>query len=39
VPAFVAFLIFYGVCFVVTWVVYLRKPASVSATEPALAGV
>jgi MFS transporter, NNP family, nitrate/nitrite transporter len=39
VPAFVAFLIFYGVCFVVTWVVYLRKPSSVKAAEPALAGV
>ncbi|WP_326582425.1 NarK/NasA family nitrate transporter [Streptomyces sp. NBC_00481] len=26
--AFVAFLAFYGLCFVVTWAVYLRKPAS-----------
>nr|AQT39276.1 NarK2 [Streptomyces sp.] len=25
--AFVAFLAFYGVCFVVTWAVYLRRPA------------
>jgi NNP family nitrate/nitrite transporter-like MFS transporter len=39
VPAFVAFLIFYGLCFVVTWVVYLRKPTSVKVGEPALAGV
>jgi MFS transporter, NNP family, nitrate/nitrite transporter len=39
VPAFVAFLVFYGVCFVVTWVVYLRKPASATTTEPALARV
>jgi NNP family nitrate/nitrite transporter-like MFS transporter len=38
VPAFVAFLVFYGVCFVVTWVVYLRKPAPVPAQQPALAG-
>jgi MFS transporter, NNP family, nitrate/nitrite transporter len=28
VPAFVGFLVFYGVCFVVTWAVYLRKPAA-----------
>jgi NNP family nitrate/nitrite transporter-like MFS transporter len=28
VPAFVGFLIFYGLCFVVTWAVYLRKPAA-----------
>jgi NNP family nitrate/nitrite transporter-like MFS transporter len=27
VPAFVGFLIFYGLCFAVTWAVYLRKPA------------
>ncbi|MGP4008830.1 nitrate/nitrite transporter [Streptomyces sp. 4N124] len=26
--AFVAFLAFYGVCFVVTWAVYLRRPAA-----------
>ncbi|TCO58661.1 nitrate/nitrite transporter [Actinocrispum wychmicini] len=38
IPAFVAFLIFYGVCFVVTWAVYLRKPAVVTEPEPALAG-
>ncbi|GAA4073996.1 nitrate/nitrite transporter [Streptomyces shaanxiensis] len=36
--AFVAFLAFYGVCFVVTWAVYLRRPAAsethaTSATE------
>jgi NNP family nitrate/nitrite transporter-like MFS transporter len=37
VPAFVAFLVFYGVCFVVTWTVYLRKPAPVTVPEPALA--
>ncbi|HVW40760.1 MAG TPA: nitrate/nitrite transporter [Amycolatopsis sp.] len=36
--AFVGFLIFYGVCFVVTWVVYLRKSsAPVSAKGLALA--
>lgn len=39
VPAFVAFLVFYGICFVVTWAVYLRKPSSVKTTEPALSGV
>ena len=27
VPAFVGFLVFYGLCFAVTWAVYLRKPA------------
>ncbi|MFE6360118.1 nitrate/nitrite transporter [Streptomyces sp. NPDC057806] len=26
--AFVAFLVFYGACFVVTWAVYLRRPAA-----------
>ncbi|MFJ8491473.1 nitrate/nitrite transporter [Streptomyces sp. NPDC094038] len=35
--AFVAFLVFYGLCFVVTWAVYLRRPAaqrrSATATE------
>ncbi len=31
--AFVAFLAFYGVCFVVTWAVYLRRPAGAQATE------
>ena len=25
-PAFVSFLAFYAVCFVVTWAVYLRRP-------------
>jgi NNP family nitrate/nitrite transporter-like MFS transporter len=34
--AFVAFLAFYGACFVVTWAVYLRRPAAVTqATEAA----
>lgn len=31
--AFLAFLAFYGVCFLVTWAVYLRRPAGVQATE------
>ncbi|MER6269742.1 nitrate/nitrite transporter [Streptomyces sp900105755] len=35
--AFVAFLVFYGLCFAVTWAVYLRRPAardrSAAATE------
>nr|WP_042189862.1 nitrate/nitrite transporter [Kibdelosporangium sp. MJ126-NF4]CEL18933.1 Nitrate/nitrite transporter [Kibdelosporangium sp. MJ126-NF4]CTQ95264.1 Nitrate/nitrite transporter [Kibdelosporangium sp. MJ126-NF4] len=39
VPAFAAFLAFYAVCFVVTWAVYLRKPASVKQREHALAGL
>ncbi|MCE7008397.1 NarK/NasA family nitrate transporter [Kibdelosporangium philippinense] len=39
IPAFVAFLAFYAVCFVVTWAVYLRKPSSVKAAEPALSRV
>ncbi|MFD7990512.1 nitrate/nitrite transporter [Streptomyces mexicanus] len=30
--AFVAFLAFYGVCFAVTWAVYLRRPAGRAAT-------
>lgn len=35
--AFVAFLVFYGLCFAVTWAVYLRRPAAqVPATEPAM---
>lgn len=39
VSAFVGFLAFYGLCFVVTWVVYLRKSsAPVSAKGLALAG-
>jgi NNP family nitrate/nitrite transporter-like MFS transporter len=39
VSAFVGFLAFYGVCFVVTWVVYLRKSsAPVSEKGLALAG-
>ncbi|SDZ38636.1 MFS transporter, NNP family, nitrate/nitrite transporter [Amycolatopsis xylanica] len=40
VPAFIGFLAFYGVCFVVTWAVYLRKqPATVTSTRGlALAG-
>ncbi|KUO18340.1 MFS transporter [Streptomyces dysideae] len=29
--AFVAFLVYYGTCFVVTWAVYLRRPASAKA--------
>lgn len=33
--AFVSFLAFYGVCFVVTWAVYLRRPAGAQA-EPAV---
>ncbi|MDT3399336.1 nitrate/nitrite transporter [Streptomyces sp. B1866] len=33
-PAFYSFLAFYGLCFLVTWAVYLRKPAqSAQATE------
>jgi NNP family nitrate/nitrite transporter-like MFS transporter len=35
VPAFVGFLIFYGLCFAVTWAVYLRKPAA----EPSKRGL
>ncbi|MDW4905239.1 nitrate/nitrite transporter [Streptomyces sp. ADMS] len=31
--AFVAFLAFYGVCFLVTWAVYLRRPAGAQTTE------
>ena len=31
--AFVAFLAFYAVCFVVTWAVYLRRPGR-SAAQP-----
>jgi NNP family nitrate/nitrite transporter-like MFS transporter len=38
VPAFVAFLVFYGVCFVVTWAVYLRVPSVEKSPEPTLAG-
>ncbi|KAA9155134.1 NarK/NasA family nitrate transporter [Amycolatopsis acidicola] len=39
VPAFVGFLVFYGLCFVVTWAVYLRKSAApVSERGLALAG-
>ncbi|MET9388750.1 nitrate/nitrite transporter [Streptomyces sp. NPDC002928] len=33
--AFVAFLAFYGLCFVVTWAVYLRRPAVQARTEAA----
>ncbi|MGW0082470.1 nitrate/nitrite transporter [Streptomyces sp. NPDC003393] len=33
--AFVAFLAFYGVCFVVTWAVYLRRPAGQTVTTVA----
>ncbi|MFD9895518.1 nitrate/nitrite transporter [Amycolatopsis sp. NPDC059027] len=42
VPAFIGFLVFYGICFAVTWAVYLRKPAtqpeSVKSNGLALAG-
>ncbi|WEO97106.1 nitrate/nitrite transporter [Streptomyces sp. FXJ1.172] len=31
--AFVAFLAFYGVCFALTWAVYLRRPAGQAVTE------
>ncbi|WP_405817168.1 NarK/NasA family nitrate transporter [Streptomyces sp. NBC_01390] len=31
--AFVAFLAFYGLCFLVTWAVYLRRPVGAQATE------
>ncbi|QHA05015.1 NarK family nitrate/nitrite MFS transporter [Streptomyces broussonetiae] len=31
--AFVAFLAFYGVCFALTWAVYLRRPAGQAETE------
>ncbi|GHF77379.1 NNP family nitrate/nitrite transporter-like MFS transporter [Amycolatopsis bartoniae] len=34
--AFIGFLVFYGVCFVVTWAVYLRR-SEVSEKQPALA--
>ncbi|MEU3275297.1 nitrate/nitrite transporter [Saccharomonospora sp. NPDC006951] len=40
VPAFVSFLVFYAICFVLTWAVYLRgsaRPAS-GKREPAFAG-
>ena len=37
VPAFVGFLIFYGLCFAVTWAVYLRKPAEQPTSERGLA--
>jgi NNP family nitrate/nitrite transporter-like MFS transporter len=33
--AFVAFLAFYGVCFLVTWAVYLRRPATAQTAETA----
>ncbi|MFG2647300.1 nitrate/nitrite transporter [Streptomyces sp. NPDC048436] len=32
--AFVAFLVFYAACFVLTWAVYLRRPAAAAASEP-----
>ncbi|KMS90651.1 nitrate/nitrite transporter [Prauserella rugosa] len=41
VPAFVSFLVFYGVCFVVTWAVYLRGAGARAARakkQAALAG-
>ncbi|MBX7546482.1 nitrate/nitrite transporter [Streptomyces sp. NPDC004232] len=34
--AFVAFLAFYGVCFALTWAVYLRRPAGQAVTEEAV---
>jgi NNP family nitrate/nitrite transporter-like MFS transporter len=37
VPAFVGFLVFYGLCFVVTWAVYLRR-SEVGEKKLALAG-
>ncbi|MEV6010355.1 nitrate/nitrite transporter [Streptomyces sp. NPDC051976] len=39
-PAFVSFLVFYGVCFVVTWAVYLRRtaPAADAAGQAAPTG-
>ncbi|WP_410653543.1 nitrate/nitrite transporter [Amycolatopsis sp. cmx-4-54] len=37
VPAFVAFLVFYGLCFAVTWAVYLRKQQSEVASTRGLA--
>ncbi|WP_410578025.1 nitrate/nitrite transporter [Amycolatopsis sp. lyj-108] len=37
VPAFIAFLVFYGLCFAVTWVVYLRKQQSEVASVRGLA--
>ncbi|WP_055713516.1 nitrate/nitrite transporter [Streptomyces torulosus] len=33
--AFVSFLAFYGLCFAVTWAVYLRKPAATTVTATA----
>jgi NNP family nitrate/nitrite transporter-like MFS transporter len=37
VPAFIAFLAFYAVCFVVTWVVYLRKSTADEVSDEGLA--
>ncbi|MFB7867164.1 MULTISPECIES: nitrate/nitrite transporter [unclassified Streptomyces] len=37
--AFVAFLAFYGVCMLVTWAVYLRRPAAVAPVPDTAAGV
>jgi NNP family nitrate/nitrite transporter-like MFS transporter len=37
VPAFIAFLAFYAVCFVVTWVVYLRKSTADEVSDKGLA--
>jgi NNP family nitrate/nitrite transporter-like MFS transporter len=37
VPAFIGFLVFYGLCFAVTWAVYLRKPAAEQPSERKLA--
>jgi NNP family nitrate/nitrite transporter-like MFS transporter len=40
-PAFVSFLVAYAICFVLTWAVYLRRPAAAraAAEAPALARV
>jgi NNP family nitrate/nitrite transporter-like MFS transporter len=38
VPAFIGFLVFYGVCFAVTYAVYLHRSAAPSRTELAYAG-
>lgn len=39
VPAFAGFLVFYGICFVLTWAVYLRTGQAETSTAPASAGV
>ncbi|WAL64836.1 NarK/NasA family nitrate transporter [Amycolatopsis cynarae] len=37
VPAFAGFLVFYGLCFAVTWAVYLRRSAASEISEKGLA--